>query len=76
MGDQSAKVAFICFRTMPLISLSKMSDGQLVPGGVSGNRTWEEQHSSLGSSSSPCTAAVHNVKSPFFAGADAKRGTF
>lgn len=53
-----------------------MGCGQLVPGEVPENGTWwirEEQHSSLKSSSSPCTAAMHEVRFPVSAGAAAEQ---
>lgn len=55
-----------------------MGCGQLVPGEVPGNGTSslrEEQHSSLGSSSSPCAAAAREITFPLSAGAAAEGGT-
>lgn len=80
-GISQKKAAISWVRTMPLISLARWlrSCGHLVSGEVPGNGTWsirEEQHSSPGSSSSPCAAAVHEAEFPLAAGAAAERGTF
>lgn len=64
---QSDKVAFFWVRSMPLISLEKrLMDCRQLTSKVPGNKTWlvnEEQHSSLGKSSSPGALAVHEVVS-------------